>query len=329
MSTTSTEIVKAEQAEKPEAIFAGQHFDSADLVKLAGVEGWKDERLDKGIKNGHAVVGTHARNFSRSAVLTGVLLREKRRRIEEAEGKRKFGPWLKTGFDGSRSTAYAYIELADRLAPVELLREIEPPKAKPRKQVEAPKDKTPNTTDTPADEPTNEASGIPPKDEHAEDEHEHADTEAAFFGSHGTTIERLRADVEALVAEGVTPDSLDELKALSALLAEAIAKAEAIEGEGEDVPAEDEDIPATDADDIPVTKLTGLSAQNVRAISETFSESLVTTTKTTATFRMGPVEAAELVVRAIAELPGRGHPKASLHAVRRRLVEVAKGGASS
>jgi hypothetical protein len=71
------------------------------------------------------------------------------------------------------------------------------------------------------------------------------------------------------------------------------------------------------------TKITGLSALNVEAIDKTIGytdDGLVTTTQTTATFNMPPRDALRLVEHTIASLPGRGHPKASLHAVKRRIA---------
>lgn len=68
------------------------------------------------------------------------------------------------------------------------------------------------------------------------------------------------------------------------------------------------------------TKITGLTALNVRAIREVFTEpGLVTTTATTATFHDSPQGVAALLMVTIDGLPGRGHPKASLHAVLRKV----------
>ncbi len=69
------------------------------------------------------------------------------------------------------------------------------------------------------------------------------------------------------------------------------------------------------------TKITGLSPLNVRALSETTNG--VELTATTATFPgLTPTEARRRVEAVIATLPGRGHPRASLHAVRRRLIAL-------
>lgn len=72
------------------------------------------------------------------------------------------------------------------------------------------------------------------------------------------------------------------------------------------------------------TKITGLSAHNVDAIQQVSRlgvlEVQVETTATTATFHASPRAATRAVEHAISSLPGRGHPRASLHAVRRRLA---------
>ena len=73
------------------------------------------------------------------------------------------------------------------------------------------------------------------------------------------------------------------------------------------------------------TKITGLTALNVRALNEV-ADAFCTTTATTATF-YGPVETNLEVLRGIvASLPGRGHPKASLHAVVRKLSALGECG---
>lgn len=80
-------------------------------------------------------------------------------------------------------------------------------------------------------------------------------------------------------------------------------------------------------------KITGLSPLNVSAIHET-SEQLrsrpgvvsIATTPTTAVFEVTERHAAETAVAYVAaNLPDRGHPRASLHAVRRKL-EAARVG---
>lgn len=86
-----------------------------------------------------------------------------------------------------------------------------------------------------------------------------------------------------------------------------------------------------------MVKLTGLSRLNVRAIEECWPREIevgmIHTTTTTATFRGWPGGMPEHaangdqarawateVGRQINRLPGRSHPKASLHAVKRRLL---------
>lgn len=64
-------------------------------------------------------------------------------------------------------------------------------------------------------------------------------------------------------------------------------------------------------------KIDHLTPNNVQAIRETLPSEWVETTATTATFEG---EAPSLVVRGvIAGLPDRGHPRASLYAVLRKL----------
>lgn len=67
------------------------------------------------------------------------------------------------------------------------------------------------------------------------------------------------------------------------------------------------------------TKITGLSALNVRALRETMPQ--VETTATTATFHGNtPAQALEVVRKVIASLSGgNAHPRGSLHAVARKL----------
>lgn len=72
------------------------------------------------------------------------------------------------------------------------------------------------------------------------------------------------------------------------------------------------------------TTIRNLTPNNVRALREVFDLDgdtlpVLETTATTATFYGGPAWAATMVMEEIARLPGRGHPKASLHAVLRKL----------
>ncbi len=72
------------------------------------------------------------------------------------------------------------------------------------------------------------------------------------------------------------------------------------------------------------TKISGLTASNVRAIRETIPN--VDTTATTATFGTDALSARMLVEATMDRLPTRGHPRASLHAVRRKLAKLAPEG---
>lgn len=73
------------------------------------------------------------------------------------------------------------------------------------------------------------------------------------------------------------------------------------------------------------TTIKNLTALNVRAINETITDARVTTTKTTATFDMTAAEAIALVGKTIDSLDGgNAHPRGSLHAVARKLENVAK-----
>lgn len=75
------------------------------------------------------------------------------------------------------------------------------------------------------------------------------------------------------------------------------------------------------------TKITGLSALNVRALREVERpDFILVTTATTARFDATPAEALAWVNQTIAKLPGRAHPKASLHAVARKLKAQALNG---
>lgn len=73
-----------------------------------------------------------------------------------------------------------------------------------------------------------------------------------------------------------------------------------------------------------LTKLSGLTALNVRALSETLRPRIesgdLQLGKTIAVFHMDAAEAYELVSNTITRTPGRGHPKQSLRAVQRKLA---------
>jgi len=75
-------------------------------------------------------------------------------------------------------------------------------------------------------------------------------------------------------------------------------------------------------------KITGLTLNNTDALEIVRDELLaqpgvhdVTITRTTAVFRVdAPHQARRAVLNVTADLPGRGHPRASLHAVARKLI---------
>lgn len=68
-------------------------------------------------------------------------------------------------------------------------------------------------------------------------------------------------------------------------------------------------------------KIKGLTRDNTAALREVLTEEIVDgsvqVAATTATFHMD--DPAELLRTRMADLPGRGHPRASLHAVVRKL----------
>lgn len=75
-----------------------------------------------------------------------------------------------------------------------------------------------------------------------------------------------------------------------------------------------------------MTKLTGLSTSNVLALRIAFpgwAPERLTVTSTTATFADPAVLVLQDLDEAMAKMPTRGHPRASLHAVRRKLVKAA------
>jgi hypothetical protein len=73
------------------------------------LESWGDRKLDNAIKRGHAAAGAHMKNYEGQAIRTGFLLIERKRRLKHGE----WLPWLAENFDGHRSTAHRYIELAE------------------------------------------------------------------------------------------------------------------------------------------------------------------------------------------------------------------------
>ena len=81
------------------------------------------------------------------------------------------------------------------------------------------------------------------------------------------------------------------------------------------------------------SKITGLTANNVSALREVLGDSseIHALTATTATFKITPALAVAMLNEIIASLPGRGHPRASLYAVVRKLqvaesIEAAQDG---
>jgi hypothetical protein len=76
-----------------------------------------------------------------------------------------------------------------------------------------------------------------------------------------------------------------------------------------------------------VTKLTGLTAANIRALREVFplaveSGGLVLTATTATWTAFEPGEVVRAVELAMHGLPTRGHPRASLHAVLRKAKKA-------
>ena len=74
------------------------------------------------------------------------------------------------------------------------------------------------------------------------------------------------------------------------------------------------------------TKASGLTFQNLSALREVFAapieEGILILTATTATFTgLTPDQAVRELDRVMLHLPSRGHPRQSLHAVRRKLVK--------
>jgi len=76
------------------------------------------------------------------------------------------------------------------------------------------------------------------------------------------------------------------------------------------------------------SKITGLTHFNISALREVFTSNYedgsLVLTETTATFvDCPPQEAVKALDSAMTRLPTRGHPRHSLHAVRRKLVRLA------
>jgi hypothetical protein len=74
------------------------------------------------------------------------------------------------------------------------------------------------------------------------------------------------------------------------------------------------------------TKITGLTASNIDALKTTSKELVdvgaLELTRTTATFRDEPQAVLRYIDVTMAGLPTRGHPRASLHAVRRKIAAL-------
>jgi len=70
---------------------------------------WTDKRLDTAIARGHASCGSHLSSYEQSATVTGILLRERKRRLGHGE----WLPWLRDHFEGNRRTAVRYMKMAD------------------------------------------------------------------------------------------------------------------------------------------------------------------------------------------------------------------------
>jgi hypothetical protein len=90
---------------------------------------WSERRLDNAIRRGHNACGRVMADYEKVATLTGVLLRERKRRL----GPRKFAPWVEEHFDGGTTTAYRYLAMADERVPLSdpPMGQIEPPEVTP------------------------------------------------------------------------------------------------------------------------------------------------------------------------------------------------------
>ncbi len=87
---------------------------TALTVPAAGdVQAWGDRKLDNEIRKGHSVAGAHMANYEAAATATGVLLRERKRRLKHGE----WLPWVENHFEGSPRTAQVYISMADEAVP--------------------------------------------------------------------------------------------------------------------------------------------------------------------------------------------------------------------
>lgn len=75
---------------------------------------WSDRRLDTAIRRGYNAAGRFMADYENVATLTGVLLRERKRRL----GSRKWAPWVEEHFDGSLETADRYVRMANDRVPI-------------------------------------------------------------------------------------------------------------------------------------------------------------------------------------------------------------------
>lgn len=98
-----------------------------NIPSILEIEGWGDLKLDNHIRKGHSIAGAHMRSYEQATAVTGVLLRERKRRCAHGQ----WGAWLAENFDGSQKTAYRYLEAAEKLSPVTSLTAPEDPAPAP------------------------------------------------------------------------------------------------------------------------------------------------------------------------------------------------------
>ena len=67
-----------------------------------------DRRLDNAISHGHAQAGAHRAAYEQHAIVTGLLLIERKQRL----GHGRWLPWLAEHFAGSQTTAKDYMSTA-------------------------------------------------------------------------------------------------------------------------------------------------------------------------------------------------------------------------
>ncbi len=152
------------------------------------LEQWGERKLDNAIQKGHAAVGTHMANFERAAILTGVLLRERKRRL----GSRKWAPWIEEHFDGSLDTADRYLKMAEIKVPILRIGAEDDP-------VEA----------------TDEDTGEEIEAEVIDEEPRRVEAAIIFDARDGglfATASRIKADLKALIMQRPKADELKELQ---------------------------------------------------------------------------------------------------------------------